>query len=347
MRRLAIAGGVLACALIAALVLERPAGRPGGEATAAAAAAFQRRARPAPSPFAVTRFAVTVTDSSRPTRCTAQGLDRPSRELYVQVAHPTSGRAHPVVVFAHGMRGDPDIMHAEIEAWASKGHVVVVPRFPLARRWATDTPEGWDCGWADIPNQPHDVSFVLDQLAARAGGFAQLPVGTADVARVGVTGISSGGITAFLFFNDCCRDERVRAVATQLAAPLLADRDWRWDAARIPLLMINERDDPMVAYAAARAGFTASRGPSFLFTLPGGPHHSSVLPRLDTPVQVWEVREHLFRWVLHGDDDARSRLLRAFDDVSPERGTWEVRGGCGRGRHARCAAARPSEPRSW
>ncbi len=81
---------------------------------------------------------------------------------------------------------------------ASHGYIVAAPDFPLSNSAA---PGGATV--LDLPNQPGDVSFVIDQVTANV---------SIDTAHIGVSGLSLGGSTTLLSaFHPRLRDARVGA----------------------------------------------------------------------------------------------------------------------------------------
>ena len=145
-------------------------------------------------------------------------------------------RAYPVLVFLEGITGVRQMNTFQVEELASRGYVVVavdqpytaaVVRFPDGRsvaglskaeadpiiqqslRPARRAPRlrGRPLAEGIVPHLARDVSFVLDRLALL--NLAQGPFGgRLDLGRVGVFGVSLGGIVA----SEACRAElRLRA----------------------------------------------------------------------------------------------------------------------------------------
>src|SRR5690349_8633597 len=59
------------------------------------------------------------------------GGRRVPRRLETIVRYPSTGRSHPLIVFAHGFALTPERYVALLGAWAAAGYVVAAPVFPL------------------------------------------------------------------------------------------------------------------------------------------------------------------------------------------------------------------------
>src|SRR5205823_7649068 len=85
---------------------------------------------------------------------------------------------------------------------ASHGYLVAAPDFPLSNGAAPGR-----ATVADVPNQPGDLSFIIDQLLADATYGA-----SADGDHIGPSGLSLGGLTTLLAtFHPRFRDPRILA----------------------------------------------------------------------------------------------------------------------------------------
>ena len=141
----------------------------------------------------------------------------------------------PLIVLAHGLTGSPS-RHADLaEAWARAGFVVALPAFPLTN---STVPGGWS-NYADVNNQPGDVSFVIDQLVAADDDPLSALHARIDPERIGLAGHSLGAATTYAAtFDACCRDPRIDA-AVVMAGVLLVQADRhglldRHSGARVP-----------------------------------------------------------------------------------------------------------------
>ena len=160
-------------------------------------------------PFDTVTHTETLVDTSRVTPATADQPELSSRTIETTTIHPTAAGPFPLVVFSHGLTGDP-ARHTELSsAWAQAGYVVVMPTFPLTNASVANANDNV----ADVANQPGDVSFVIDQVLADNDDEASPLHGKVLTDRIGVAGHSLGGATTYgVVQNDCCRDDRIDAV---------------------------------------------------------------------------------------------------------------------------------------
>jgi dienelactone hydrolase len=160
-------------------------------------------------PFDLTTVSETLVDTSRVTPATDDAPELPSRTLETTIIAPTAAGPFPLIVFSHGLTGEP-ARHTELSsAWARAGYVVAMPAFPLTNASVANA----NGNVADVANQPGDVSFVIDQVLAADADPASPLHGKVLTDRIGVAGHSLGGATTYgVAANDCCRDDRIDAV---------------------------------------------------------------------------------------------------------------------------------------
>jgi predicted dienelactone hydrolase len=232
----------------------------------------------APGRFGVAMRDLTLVDTSRTTDAHGTVPAQPSRTLVTTVWYPTApgaadgalapGAPFPLVVSSHGFS---DLRLGAIylaTALASRGYVVAAPDFPLTRFGTQPAPV-----LPDVRNQPADVSFVIDQLLERSRTRGEWLAGGVDRHRIGVSGLSLGGLTTLLLaYHPQLRDPRVRAaVALAPAACYLAADFYR--TARPPLLLVNGDQDAITPLDTnATRVFGLSRSPRQLLTLAGATH---------------------------------------------------------------------------
>lgn len=236
-------------------------------------------AEPAGPPFAVGRRELTLVDPSRTTMAVpARGLaEQPSRTIPVIVLYPAAGEAGPepegeavagaleadadappaegtwpLVVFAHGWSGRAETFSGFAALWARHGYVVALPTFPLSRDGIAVSD--------DLPQQPGDVSFVVDSLAD-LGGDDPL-AGHVDTETLAVGGHSLGSATVFgVAYNSCCLDERIDATIPVSGGPLGYPGGTYDDRPPTPMLLVHGAADPGVPVAAGDAAFDLAVGP--------------------------------------------------------------------------------------
>lgn len=258
-------------------------------------------------PFPVQTTTRTFVDDSRPTDYPDDRPDLPTRSLETRLYVPQGDGPFPLVVQAHGFNGHPRKYTELGMTWAEAGYVVALPAFPLTN---DTTPGG--AVFQDYVNQPADLSFVIDQVLALSQSDDPVLGGRVDPERIGVSGHSLGGATAYgIAFNDCCRDDRIDAVTLMSTLPLPFDGG-TYDFSGTPLLMLQLTEDPVVPYDAATTTYAEAASPKFLVTLEGGvhpePYEDAPSPFddvvMDTTIAFWDA-------YLVDDADAVDRLVMA------------------------------------
>jgi predicted dienelactone hydrolase len=234
-----------------------------------------------PGPSGVGTKTLTFVDTSRSTPANGSTPSQPSRTLVTQVWYPTAPTADgtedeqvnaplvwdgppvPLIMYSHGFMSS----HAEgsylADHLASHGYIVVAPDFPLSH---IGTPGGPTI--ADLPNQPGDVSFLIDSVLAD-GTLG----GVIDRNRIGLTGLSLGGTTTLLAaFHPQLRDHRVRAAAAMAPGACFFGRAF-YATAQVPLLLIDGDIDAITPYKEnALFAYGESHPSKYLVTLTGGTH---------------------------------------------------------------------------
>ncbi|HEY8548084.1 MAG TPA: hypothetical protein VIL36_23665 [Acidimicrobiales bacterium] len=179
---------------------------------------------------------------------------------------PPAEGPFPLLVFAHGWNGSGPSLLGPAERWARAGYVVALPTFPLSREGiATDV---------DMVNQPGDVSFVIDTLLARSDDPDDRLAGLVDAGRIAVGGHSLGSATVFGFQNDCCHDDRVRAIVAISGGPAPYSTGTYDAAFATPMLLVHGRKDPGVPVAISEAVFQQTPGRMDLLLFDEGDHTS-------------------------------------------------------------------------
>ncbi|MGQ0804169.1 MAG: alpha/beta hydrolase family protein [Actinomycetota bacterium] len=205
----------------------------------------------------------TFVDPSRPT---GPPVGTPDRTLATTIRFPETGGPYPLIVLAHGFNGHPRKFAELSEAWAKAGYVVALPTFPL-----TNDELGAPTVVADFTNQPGDVSFVIDQLLELSRDRNDPLHGRLDRDRIGVAGLSLGGVTTFaVTYNTCCRDPRIDAAVTMAGARFGYDGDY--EMTDVPLLLLHGDADPVLPYAGSAEAYAETTAPKFLVTIVGGGH---------------------------------------------------------------------------
>ncbi len=240
----------------------------------------------APGSDGVGVMTMTFTDSSRPTMANGTYAGSATRRLVTEIWYPidaslgvagkdvrnapfvADGQRHPLILWSHGFfdlrTGEAYLAHQ----LASYGYIVAAPDFPLTNM---NAPGGANVD--DVVNQPGDVSFLIDQLLALDAAAGNNFSGAVDADRIGVGGLSLGGLTTTLTaFHPTLRDPRVRA-AVSLAGPGCFLGASFYQNADVPLLMVNGTIDAFVPYQQnAVFGYGEAHAPKYLVTLAAGSH---------------------------------------------------------------------------
>ncbi len=151
-------------------------------------------------------------DTSRPIKKAFDFPGTPDRRIDVSVWYPAQAASQsteslPLVVYSHGTYGFPGNASHFVSHLVRHGYIVAAPVFPLTSRESfTGIPMALG---TDAPNQPRDVSFVIDQMLVdpQLGPLI-------DAEAVGVVGHSLGAVTGyFLSYGAQLHDPRIRANA--------------------------------------------------------------------------------------------------------------------------------------
>jgi predicted dienelactone hydrolase len=258
LRIVAALSSVLALALGLRWAATAPASLPAGTTSAERLAA---------GPFAIDRIETTWVDESRPTAENGSYAGAPDRTfavaLWVPVAAPG---AHPLVVYSHGFMSSRHGGRYLAEHLASHGYVVVATDHPLSNLGAPGGPNA-----LDVLNQPADVSFLIDRVLALEGDSRPFE-GEIDTSRIGVFGLSLGGLTTTLAaFHPDLRDPRL-AAAISIAGPGAMFEAAYFDHAEVPFLMIAGSADSMIDYEANARPIPDRVRDAGLVTIAGGTH---------------------------------------------------------------------------
>ena len=236
-------------------------------------------------------------DESRPTKANGDYEGDAERTLPVAVWSPVDAQGpHPLLVYSHGFMSNRHGGRYLAEHMASHGYVVVAADYPLTHYGAPGGPFA-----EDVVHQPADVSFMIDRMLA-LGPDERAFSGGIDRRRIGVLGLSLGGLTTTLVtFHPRHADPRIRA-AVSIAGPGSMFGPDFFDSTRVPFLMIAGTHDAMIPYeenavpipnridwgglvtieGASHAGFTSlMAGPIRLLGNPDNLGCRALTPNLD------------------------------------------------------------------
>jgi predicted dienelactone hydrolase len=238
-------------------------------------------------PYGVGHRQLALVDTTRGTDAWGGHAAEPSRTLPTDVWYPiadasgpgpvegapaATGRRFPFVVNSPGL-GDVGSGEAYLGiALASRGYVVASPTFPRTSTTFLIDPAGPEL--QDVKNQPGDVTFVMDQLIGLSRAAGSWLAGAIDEKRIGVSGLSLGGLNTLLVtYHPTLRDRRIKAAAAMAPASCYLGETF-YDSARPPLLLLGGDEDlitPLPMNAARTFAF-ARRSPRRLVTLAHATH---------------------------------------------------------------------------
>ncbi len=253
-----------------------------GRASGSCPAGATTAAFTAPGPFGIGVRTLSLVDTTRVTPAHGTIPEAPDRTLVTEIWYPmapgsstpvrnaplAAGGPFPLVVNSPGY-GDSRLGEGYLgKLLATRGYVVASLDFPV-----TGASAGTQQSLTDVQNQPGDVSFVIDNLLALSGTAGSWLEGGVNRHRIGVSGLSLGGLTTLLVtYHPTLRDRRVRA-SLALAPVSCFFGPAFYATARRPLLLMQGDQDLLVPLAtnSARA-FALSRSARWLVTLLDGTH---------------------------------------------------------------------------
>lgn len=220
-----------------------------------------------PGRFSVGQRAFEFVDTTRKTDANGEFTGAATRTLVSEIWYPEDDSAdHPLVVYSHGFMSNKLGGEYLARALASRGYVVVAADFPLTNG---DAPGGPLV--TDFVNQPADVSFLIDAVLNLTGASKPF-TGQIDAQRIGVAGISLGGLTSTLVgYHPTLRDPRVGAVISIAGPAYMFDRPF-FATSNAPFLMIAGSIDAIVDYGANASQVPQRVPQGTLVTIEGGSH---------------------------------------------------------------------------
>lgn len=210
-----------------------------------------------------------LVDSSRASQAHGSYSGAASRSLQATIWHPADAATgpYPLIVYSHGFSSTRQGGAYLARHLASHGYVVVAADYPLTNMNAPDRPYV-----RDVVNQPGDVSFLIDSMLAEATEPDNMLYGMIDGQRIGVTGISLGGMTSTLVaFHPTMGDPRV-AAALSIAGPSAQLTAQFFSEPSLPFLMLGGDLDVLVPFASNSAPILNKVPNSQLVTVLGGSH---------------------------------------------------------------------------
>ena len=211
---------------------------------------------------------VTFEDKSRKTDATGDYKGASSRSLVTRIWYPKGeAKPGPLLIYSHGFMSSREGGSYIAEHLASHGWVVAAPDFPLTN-YDAPGPQVAE----DVVNQPEDVSFVIDNVLARAASQNDVLYGRIDAERIAKAGMSLGGMTtALAAYHPVTGDERID-VAVSIAGPTFTFARKFFEHRDIPFLMIASPIDAMVEYTSNAADIPEKIDGAVLVTLENASH---------------------------------------------------------------------------
>lgn len=259
-------GALVVVALVAVAVVYQVTGPEGPPSGSAAAQLIE------PGPWSVSEQDLTLVDATRPTPENGDYAGADSRTLVTTLWYPEGEvpGGMPLVIYSHGFMSNRQGGNYHARALASRGYLVAAADFPLSNMNAPGGPNP-----ADVDRQPGDVSFIIDSLLALEGDAKPFEADV-DGSRIGVMGLSLGGLTSTLVgYHPRWRDERVRAVVSIAGPAAMFTRGFFLNS-RARFLMIAGTEDAIVDYETHAAIIPGRVTQGTLLTIRGGAHTSFV-----------------------------------------------------------------------
>ncbi len=193
----------------------------------------------------VTFFDVELVDETRATQANGDYPGEARRTLQTRIWYPKGTIVSaPLVIYSHGFMSKRYGGSYLAEHLASHGYIVAAMDYPLTHFFAPGGPLV-----KDVVNQPADISFLLDQFLSWNQEAGHQFYNAIDAHRIGVVGLSLGGMTSTLVaFHPAFGDPRI-AAAVSIAGPTFPFAESFFQFHSVPFLMIASPLDPMVTYA--------------------------------------------------------------------------------------------------
>ncbi|MFT5606184.1 MAG: putative dienelactone hydrolase [Paracoccaceae bacterium] len=271
---------------------------------------FESAKRLQPGPHDVDYFDVSLTDTTRVSQAHGEFKGSESRLLKTRIWYPSDllkeGRPAkaplPLLVYSHGFMSMRTGGAYLAEHMATKGYVVAAMDYPLTNYSAPDKPFV-----TDVVNQPGDVSFLLDQLLSWHRESGSLFEGSIDEKRIGVFGLSLGGMTSTLAaFHPRFGDPRIDA-AVSIAGPGFMFGPTFFSHRKLPYMMIASDIDALVDYKTNAVPVRDVSG-ALLVTIDGATHTG------------FADMAKMFRWMSNPDKIGCDQVKKNIDESSGD--TW-------------------------
>lgn len=221
-----------------------------------------------PGASEVEYFDITLFDDTRNTQANGDFPGQDVRRLKTRIWHPSPMYGHaPLIIYSHGFMSTRSEGSYLAEHLASHGYIVAAMDYPLTNYNAPGGPLA-----KDVVNQSDDIRFLLDQFLSWNREVGHQFHERIDERRIGVAGLSLGGMTSTLAaFHPRKRDPRI-AAAVSIAGPSFIFDEAFFQHTSLPFMMIASPSDPMVSYQANAADIPTRVPGSVLVSIEDASH---------------------------------------------------------------------------
>ncbi len=215
----------------------------------------------------IDRYDVTFVDRHHSTPAVPGRAAQPCRVLPTQIRIPTGATAPlPVILTVHGRDGDPSRLAPLLDTWTSDGYITAAPTFLVTKKQKNGKAVP-----SEIVKQAADAAFVLDGVLDLTQSHVANPLqGRIATAKVGVAGMSLGGMTVYgLISHTCCSDGRISA-AVVMAGVHDDFPGGRYVHQKLPVFLM--QGDADIGYHHSRSAYEQLAPPKWFVTLHGEAH---------------------------------------------------------------------------
>lgn len=247
-------------------------------------------------PYRVESFE--VTDASRVTPPMGDFEGASYRELVGKIWIPdadekTMKGPFPLVIYSHGFMSFHEESDYLGEFLAHRGYIMVAFDFPASSLNAPGGPN-----LADLPNQPGDISFLIDEFIKRNEDPGSSLYQQINIDKIATAGLSLGGLTTTLVaYHKELRDDRIGA-AISIAGPTSFFNKSFFETTDVPFMYIAGNIDAMIHYESNAKTFKDKMSDATVVTIDNGSHTGFA-----------DISEKIFRWNDNPDDVGCSFLL--------------------------------------
>lgn len=252
--------------------------------------------------YDVEYFDVELVDTTRPSQANGDFAGSDERRLKTRIWYPEGLAAQaPLLIYSHGFMSMRTGGSYLAEHFASHGYIVAAMDYPLTHMGAPGGPLV-----KDVVHQPGDIGFLIDQFLSWSSDGSSQFFEKIDANRIGVMGLSLGGMTSTLAaFHPENADLRI-AAAVSIAGPVFVFGPSFYESRDIPFMMIASPIDAMIDYASNAATIPKYVKGSLLVTMDNASHTAFATPG------------RYFRWLDNADMVGCSMVTRGLAKTEDE-----------------------------